>query len=59
MDSAFWGYFAFKSNREITVGISCHFFGQPVYSQLLKSLDRGKIIENKPQIRRREVCKEL
>lgn len=24
---------------------STHFFGQPMYSQLIKSLDRAKIIE--------------
>ena len=29
----------------ITMGKSTHFFGQPVYGQLIKSLDRDKIIE--------------
>ena len=27
------------------MGKSTHFFGQPVYGQLIKSLDREKIIE--------------
>ncbi len=27
------------------MGKSTHFFGQPVYSQLIKSLDRDKIVE--------------
>ena len=27
------------------MGKSTHFFGQPVYGQLIKSIDRGKIIE--------------
>ena len=32
-----------KSN--VTMGKSTHFFGQPVYGQLIKSLDRDKIVE--------------
>ena len=27
------------------MGKSTHFFGQPVYGQLIKSLDRDKIVE--------------
>ena len=29
----------------ITMGKSSNFFGQPIYGQLIKSLDREKIIE--------------
>ena len=32
-----------KSN--VTMGKSTHLFGQPVYGQLIKSLDRDKIVE--------------
>lgn len=34
-----------KQNQNVTMGKSTHFFGQPVYGQLIKSLDREKIIE--------------
>ncbi len=38
---------------------SSNFFGQPIYGQLIKSLNREKIVEFQPKTRRREVCKEL
>ena len=34
-----------KHKTRIIVGKSTHFFGQPVYGQLIKSLDRAKITE--------------
>ena len=34
-----------KQKSNVTMGKSTHFFGQPVYGQLIKSLDRDKIIE--------------
>ena len=35
-----------SSNKPlITMGKSSNFFGQPIYGQLIKSLDREKIIE--------------
>ena len=37
--------FAVDKKTNITMGKSTHFFGQPVYGQLIKSLDREKIIE--------------
>ena len=38
------GYFRFTTNLITTMGKSSNFFGQPIYGQLTKSLDREKII---------------
>ena len=43
----------------ITMGKSSSFFGQPIYGQLIKSLDREKIIEMSRNTRWGEVCQEL
>ena len=37
--------FVVDKKTNITMGKSIHFFGQPVYGQLIRSLDRDKIIE--------------
>ena len=37
--------FVVDTKTNITMGKSTHFFGQPVYGQLIRSLDRDKIIE--------------
>lgn len=37
--------FVVDKKTNITMGKSTHFFGQPVYGQLIRSLDRDKIIE--------------
>ena len=37
--------FVVDKKTNITMGKSTHFFGQPVYGQLIKSLDRVKILE--------------
>lgn len=37
--------FAVEHESNITMGKSTYFFGQPVYGQLIKSLDRDKILE--------------
>ena len=37
--------FVVNKKTNITMGKSTHFFGQPVYGQLIRSLDRDKIIE--------------
>lgn len=38
---------SFKSpnKKDLTTGKSTHFFGQPIYGQLIKSLNRDKIVE--------------
>ena len=45
----FWGFSPFGYfclwKKFITMSKSTHFFGQPIYGQLIKSLDREKIIE--------------
>ncbi len=33
------------NKKNITMGKSSHFFGQPVYGQLVKSIEREKILE--------------
>ncbi len=38
---------------------SSNFFGQPIYGQLIKSLDREKIVEISRKTWRREVRQEL
>jgi hypothetical protein len=43
--SALLVIFAVEQKTNITMGKSTHFFGQPVYGQLIKSLDRDKIVE--------------
>lgn len=45
MESAHFGYLAVAKQNRITMSKSTHFFGQPVYGQLIKSLDRAKIVE--------------
>lgn len=35
----------FYHKSKVTMGKSRHFFGQPIYGQLIKSLDREKIVE--------------
>lgn len=45
MESAHFGYLAVAKQNRITISKSTHFFGQPVYGQLIKSLDRTKIVE--------------
>ena len=41
-----FGYLCSRQTKSnVTMGKSTHFFGQPVYGQLIKSLDREKIIE--------------
>ena len=37
--------FAVSKQAKETMGKSTHFFGQPVYGQLIKSLDRDKVLE--------------
>ena len=44
-ESALFGYFAVVKQKRITMSKSSHFFVQPVYGQLIKSLDRDKIVE--------------
>ena len=44
-ESALYGYFGFTTNLIITMSKSSNFFGQPIYGQLIKSLDRKKIVE--------------
>ena len=43
-ESALYGYFGFTTDLMITMSKSSTFFGQPVYGQLIKSLDREKIV---------------
>ena len=35
----------YLQNNQITMGKNSIFFGQPIYGQLIKSLDRDKIVE--------------
>ena len=44
-ESVLFGYFVVDQNHKITMGKSNHFLGQPSYGQLIKSLDKAKIIE--------------
>ena len=44
-ESALYGYFGFTTTLIITLSKSSNFFGQPIYGQLIKSLDREKIVE--------------
>ena len=44
-DSVLFSYFAFTTNIQITMGKSTHFFGQPMYNQLLKLLDKSEILK--------------
>ena len=44
-DSVLFSYFAFSTNIQITMGKSTHFFGQPMYNQLLKLLDKSEILK--------------
>lgn len=34
-----------SNKKDLTMGKSTHFFGQPIYGQLIKSLNRDKIVE--------------
>lgn len=43
-ESVLFGYFCFATNI-ITMSKSTHFFGQPVYGQVIKLLDKSKIIQ--------------
>jgi len=43
-DSALCGYFGFATNF-ITMSKSTHFIGQPLYSQVVKLLDKSKILQ--------------
>ena len=43
-DSALCGYFGFATNF-ITMSKSKHFIGQPLYSQVIKLLDKSKILQ--------------
>ena len=44
-DSVLFSYFAFTTNIQITMGKSTHFFGQPMYNQLLKLLDKSEVLK--------------
>ena len=44
-ESALYGYFGVAKQTIITMSKSSNFFGQPIYGQLIKSLDREKIVE--------------
>lgn len=43
-ESVLFGYFCFGTNT-ITMGKSTHFLGQPMYNQVIKLLDKSKILE--------------
>ncbi len=43
-DSALFSYFAVTTPIKITMGKSTHFSGQPLYSQVIKLLDKSKIL---------------
>lgn len=45
VESARFGYLAVAKQNRITMSKSTNFFGQPVYGQLIKSLDREKILK--------------
>ena len=44
-ESALNGYFGVAKQTIITISNGSNFFGQPIYGQLIKSLDREKIVE--------------
>ena len=44
-ESVLYGYFGVAKQTIITMGKNSNFFGQPIYGQLIKSLDREKIVE--------------
>ena len=44
--------FLYLQNNQITMSKNSIFFGQPIYGQLIKSLDRDKIVEiNRKHVR--------
>ena len=43
-ESALFGYFAVTTQVTITMGKSIHFSGQPLYCQVIKMLDKSKIL---------------
>ena len=45
MDSALFRYLAVTTLIQITMSKSTHFFGQPIYSQVIKLLDKSKILQ--------------
>ena len=45
VESALWFIFAVTTPKVKPMGKSTHFFGQPIYGQLTKSLNKEKIIE--------------
>ena len=44
-ESALCGYFGFAKNQTQPMSKSSHFFGQPVYCQVIKLLDKAEILE--------------
>ena len=44
-ESALFGCFGVAKQTVITMGKGSNFFEQPIYGQLIKSLDREKIVE--------------
>lgn len=44
-DSALCGYFEVAKHNRITMGKSNHFSGQPLYCQVIKLLDKSKILQ--------------
>ena len=44
-ESSLFGYFGVAKKTVITMGKGSNFFGQPIYGQLIKSLDQEKIVE--------------
>ena len=45
MDSALFSYLAVTTLIQITMSKSTHFIGQPLYSQVIKLLDKSKILQ--------------
>lgn len=44
-ESALFGYFGFTTNQIQPMGKSSHFSGQPLYGQVIKLLDKSKILQ--------------
>ena len=45
MDSALFSYLAVTTHIPITMGKTIHFIGQPLYTQVIKLLDKSKILQ--------------
>ena len=45
VDSALFSYLAVTTHIQITMGKTIHFIGQPLYSQVIKLLDKSKILQ--------------